>query len=204
MRKIDSSLVQDAEKYVTNLLGKSLSNEYLFHSRKHTMNVTQSSVMIGQYCGLTEDDLNLLQICALFHDTGYILTDKEHEIESSFIATEFLKANQVEEDLIEKVTLAIMATKVPQKPVDMISEILCDADLIHLTTEDYFEQMELLRLEWQVTGKSFFDEYQFHMNSIEFFNNHQYHSEYGKTVLEDKKLACLDKIKERVELLRKG
>ncbi len=204
MIKIDRRLVKEAESFALSLLDEKLSKEYLFHSRDHTQRVAKGALLIARNCGLREDEINVLLISAYFHDTGYVFSDDNHEKESSFIAVEFLRNRGAGEEIIGIVSNAILATQVPQKPKDKISDILCDADLIHLAGDDYFEQMELLRLEWQVTGRHFFDEYQFHMNSIEFFNNHQYHTEYGKNVLQDKKLACLRKIQERVESLRQG
>lgn len=202
MRKIDAEIVREAERYTRKLMEEKLSAEYLFHSRKHTLNVVHNAVHIGRNCSLTEDEMNVLQVSAYFHDIGYILTDESHEKESCFIATEFLRAQQVSEEAIEVVCNAILSTRVPQKPNDLISMVLCDADLMHLAGDDYFEQMELLRLEWQVTGKFFFTEYQFHLNSIEFFRNHSYHSDYGKKVMQPLKEYCLQRILDRVECLR--
>lgn len=204
MRKIDSALVSDAESFVLTLLDEKLSKEYLFHSRHHTLRVARGAMLIARNCGLSEEDIQVLLISAYFHDTGYIVCDDNHEEESLVIAAEFLKQRGVGEDLIGIVSNAILATRVPQKPMDKISGILCDADLMHLAGEDYFEQMELLRLEWQVTGRQFFDEYQFHLNSIEFFKHHRYHSVYGQEVMEPKKVLCLQKVRQRIETLRQG
>lgn len=202
MSRVDGALVNEARIYVKQLLEEKLSAEYLFHSWRHTQKVIENSLLIAQYSGLEGEDLNILQLSACFHDVGYISSNDNHETDSVFIAEEFLRVRQISENVIKVVSQAILCTRVPQRPADLISEILCDADLMHFADEDYFEQMELLRLEWQVTGKFFFNEYQFHMNSIEFFNKHQYHTDYGKTILQDKKVACLRKIQQRVETLR--
>jgi uncharacterized protein len=195
---INADLVREAERYVMSLLKNNLSMEYLFHSKEHTLNVTKSATIIGQCSGINEDEMNILMICALFNDTGYIRSYDDHESESSFIAGEFLRFKQVEEPTIKLVGDTIKATKIPQQPIDKISEILCDADLMHLASEDYFEQMELLRLEWQVTGQYYFTENQFHLNSIEFFNNHHFHTDYGKTFLQEKKNRNLIRIKQKI------
>jgi uncharacterized protein len=202
MNKIDADLVAVAERYVMNLLRKRLSQEYVFHSITHTINVLRGAVQIGQCSGFSEDEMNILKVSALFHDVGYITTNEDHETESAFIAGELLRANLIDDHYIEQVQNAILATKVPQQPKDKISEVLCDADLLHLSSDDYFEQMELLRLEWQITGRYFFTEYEFHLHSIKFFGNHHYHSLYGKTVLEERKAEVLKRIIERAETLK--
>lgn len=203
MRKIDAALVDKAEVFVMKMLDERLPHEYLFHSKRHTLNVAGNAMIIGQNSGLTENELFVVKISALFHDAGYIRSGDNHEAESSLIATDFLSENQVDASDIQKVTGAILATKVPQMPSDRISQVLCDADLMHLTTDDYFEQMELLRLEWQETGRYDLTEYEFHLNSIQFFNAHQYHSPYGITVLAARKEATLIRILQRVEELQK-
>jgi len=109
---------------------------------------------------------------------------------------------RVDEKEVAAVRTAILATKVPQRPQDKISEVLCDADLMHLTSEDYFEQMEKLRMEWKLTGRNDLNEYQFHLNSINFFKDHHYHSEYGRTVLAPQKESVRQKIIERVSVLK--
>ena len=202
MRKIDADLVRQAERYVMSLLSNQLSEEYLFHSKKHTLDVVKNATIIGRNSGMIEDEMNILQVSALFHDTGYISTYDNHEAESSFIASEFLRSNLVGEQDIQIVSNAILATRVPQNPNDRISEVLCDADLMHLAGEDYFELMEMLRLEWQITGRQFLTEYQFHMNSIDFFDSHHFHSDYGKTIMQQQKEKNLIRIRQRVNILK--
>lgn len=203
MRKIDEDLIREAEGYVMDLLENKLPGGYLFHSGKHTKNVLNNAIEIGRNSGLDEDEMNILRISALFHDSGYTASDDNHEAQSCSIAEGFLRSRGVGEPDIIVVVNAILATRVPQHPGDKISEILCDSDLMHLTGTDYFDQMELLRLEWQRTGRTNLTEYQFHLNSIEFFNRHHFHSTYGRTVLQAKKEETLRKVRERADLLAK-
>jgi len=197
-------MLSHAQDFVMNLLDKRLSEGFLFHSKKHTLDVLRNSAIIGEHCGFSGDEMNLVRISALFHDVGYISSSDGHESESALIAGEFLRSVQVGEQEIKIVCEAILATKVPQQPKNRISEVLCDADLMHLTGEDYFEQMDLLRLEWQRTGRYTLTEYEFHLNSIEFFNHHHYHSEYGRNTLEPQKAETLKKIRIRADLLKES
>jgi len=197
MRIIDDRLVADARVYVMRLMESFLPESYLFHSKAHTLNVLRNAEQIGSFSALSEHEMNILRTGALFHDSGYIKSAEHHEAESSAIAREFLEANQIDEQDIRAVSNSILATRVPQKPGDKISGILCDADLMHLTSEDYFEQMELLRLEWQKTGRYNLTVQQFHLNSIDFFSRHRYHSDYGKEVMEAQKARTLGLIRAR-------
>lgn len=201
MRTIDTDLVAKAEIFVIDLFQKTLPEGYLFHSTKHTLTVKNNALFIGRKSGLTEDELNIVMISALFHDAGYTFSNDNHEEESTCIAAGFLQSCQIGEPGTGEVIRAIMATKVPQQPDGIVSEVLCDADLMHLAGDDYFEQMELLRIEWQKTGRYDLTEYQFHLNSIDFFKRHHFHTHYGKTVLQAKKEETMVRILERIARL---
>ena len=88
--------------------------------------------------------------------------------------------------------------KVAQNPKDKLSEILCDADLMHLTYNNYFDLVEMMRMEWQFMGIAKMTIKEFHKNSVNFFNTHHYHSEYGRKVLEPKKEKNLNRIKAEI------
>ena len=187
MNRISGVLIEEAKEYVACILTYELSEKCLFHTINHTFDVLKNSEIIGKYCKLNKDDLNLLRICALFHDVGYVDAYDDHEIPCAERAGIFLKANHIDQSIIDQVVAAILSTKTPQNPRDKISMILCDADLMNLTFDDYFEQIDLMRKEWEKVGKEKLDRIQFHLKSLEFFQKHQYHSEYGKKILQPKK-----------------
>jgi putative nucleotidyltransferase with HDIG domain len=187
MNKIDDVLIEDAKRYVTILLTTKLSEKYLFHSINHTLEVLKNAEIIASYLSQNEEDLKILRMSALFHDVGYIDSYDDHEIYSAQRACRYLRGKKVEKNTIDQIERAILSTRTPQYPLDQISRILCDADLMNLTFDDYFEQLDLMRKEWELVGKADFKSHQFHLNSLEFFQKHQYHSEYGKKILQPKK-----------------
>ena len=195
MGKIKQETVKKAHQFVSDILDHQLPRDCIFHSKAHTLDVLKNVVLIGNYLKLTRDEINILRISALFHDVGYIRTYKGHEMESALIAKKFLKKEHIDEDIIVQVMTAIKATKVPQNPKDRLSEILCDADLMHLTYNNYFEQIEMMRMEWQFMGIAKMTINEFNLNSVKFFNSHYYHSEYGKKILKGKKEKNLSRIK---------
>ncbi|NQU52382.1 MAG: HD domain-containing protein [Bacteroidetes bacterium] len=199
MNYLNKDIIDKARIWVSNILDSQLPESCVFHNKKHTYDVLKNVEVIGDYYNLEGNDLNILRLCALFHDVGYIKTYADHENESAFQATQVLNQLHVEESSIKKITTAILATKVPQNPKDLFSEILCDADLMHLTYNNYFEQIELMREEWTLAGIRTFNQKEFHINSIQFFNSHHYHTEYGKLVLQAKKQKNLERIKRKIE-----
>ena len=198
MSKINRNLIDEAKHYVSNILDAELPEICVFHTKQHTFDVLKNVELIGEFGNLNDDDLNILRVSALFHDIGYVKLYAGHEQESASMAANFLDSNRIEKSSIKLITSAILATKVPQQPKTQYSKILCDADLMHLTYASYFENMELMRLEWELTGIATFTEKEFHNNSVQFFNSHFYRSGYGKLYLESKKRKNLELIIKRI------
>jgi len=187
MNKIDDALIEEAREFVANILTLELSDKCMFHTINHTLEVLRNAEIIGKYSNLNNNELNVLRMSALFHDVGYVDAYDGHEFYSVARVTAFLRSRDIEEESIKQVEVAILATKMPQSPRDKISEILCDSDLMYLTFDNYFEQIDLMRKEWEMVGKATLNINQFHVNSLEFFKLHKYHTEYGKKVLQPRK-----------------
>ena len=198
MGKLDPSIVNEAEIFVRDLFENELSQDCLFHTINHTMDVVRNAEIIGSYSNLCEECQDVLRIAALFHDVGYVDSYEDHEVEGAARASGFLKAKNVEPYIIEQVVECILATKMPQKPKDDISRILCDADLMNMTFDDYFEHIDLMRQEWERTGKAKLNKLEAYQASLEFFKSHQYHSEYGKKILQPKKEKTASRLKFRL------
>jgi predicted metal-dependent HD superfamily phosphohydrolase len=180
-----SSVVKEADDYVIKLYDEKMPKGFHYHNNWHNQDVLRNAVTIGKYCQLNAHDLDLLRLATIFHDVGYIDTYTGHEELSVKYATAFLRRHHVGEESILTVINAIYATKIPQRPANIISKILCDADLYYLSDQvDYFRQAELLRREWNDRGIENFDLEAFHNNSLDFFARHHYWTEYGKNILQ--------------------
>jgi len=198
MKLIDDALIKEAKQYISSLLTTELSENCVFHTINHTLDVVSNAEIIGRYCKLDENSLNVLRICALFHDVGYVDAYDDHELFSAERARTYLRSKDIDPEIIDQVEKAILSTKTPQNPKDQISRILCDADLMNLTFDDYFEQLDLMRKEWEKVGKAKLNSHEFHISSLEFFQSHEYHSKYGKKVLQPKKEQTELKIRNKV------
>jgi hypothetical protein len=76
----------------------------------------------------------------------------------------------------------------PQSPVSLIEKILCDADLFHLSTEDFKARNQLLKQERENLLGHRIDKKEWRKNNIQFLTQHKYFTDYGQDVLEHKKL----------------
>jgi len=201
MNKINTDLVQEAGSYVTKLMADKLPDSYEYHSIDHVKYVVDSSELIGKKSGLSNDEINIVKFCAWFHDIGFIITPENNEKESVQIATEFLTSKGIDATVITQVKNCILATCIPQQPKDLISRVLCDADLRHLSDENYFERIEKLRKEMiSVSGKKM-SKRKFHSMSVKFFQKHEYHTDFAKKEFQPKKDKNLQLIQKETYML---
>ncbi len=110
-----------------------------YHNYQHTINVLEHTIYLAQAEKLEGNDFELLKTAALFHDTGFIFEPKSegHEQRSRNFAQDFLPEYGFSEEDIEVIGELIMSTKLPQNPQNKLQEIICDADLYYLGTENY-------------------------------------------------------------------
>jgi len=199
MNETSSQLLGAARAYVTDVFQHKVNPEFVFHSLEHTEDVVEASSHMANHYQLQGDDRQVLMLAAWFHDTGYSAGRAEgHEDVSVQIATQFLTNHQVDETIIQRVASCIQATKMPQSPVSLIEKILCDADLFHLSTEDFKARNQLLKQERESMLGHKINKKEWRKSNIEFLSQHRYFTEYGQEFLEPKKqgnLALLSKKK---------
>lgn len=184
MKHESYSIVFITGKYVSHILTKHLSSDLLFHNLHHTINVVRGVRDISRNVKLTEDEKEILLLAAWFHDTGHIKTYEGHELESQKIAQQFLENENYPSKKITKILKCIAATKMPQAPQDILEQVICDADLYHLSLPEYPHIQHLLREEWnRVLNKKYTDE-EWKKVNFEFLNSHQYFTSYGKNALQ--------------------
>lgn len=128
-----------AKAFIVDKLERELSADLTYHGLHHTLDVLRVTEelclmeAIGAYEGM------LLKTAALFHDSGFIKNNKDHETLGCAIAREHLPRYDYTPLEIERVCGMIMATKIPQSPGNFLEAILCDADLDYLGREDFFD-----------------------------------------------------------------
>ncbi len=203
MDNIVDDLVVEVSKYVITLLNDKLPEAVEFHTAEHAKYVAENVEFIGKNSGLTNNEINIIKISAWFHDVGYIFSSVNHEQESAKIASDFLSKKGVDKKHIEIVKNCILATIIPQQPNSIYSEVLCDADLMHLANSNYFECIEKMRREWNNLTEKKTGKLNFHKKSLEFFQQHEYKTEFAKKELQPKKDKNLQLLKNKIIMLEK-
>lgn len=198
MADLLNTLAPAASQYVSEIFSDKMSRDFVFHSFDHTRAVVMHSELIAGNYQLSEDDHFALIMASWFHDTGYSSGSvKTHEEESRKIASEFLARHSVSPELIDKVGKCILATKMPQSPETLIEQIICDADLFHLGTDQFAEVNKLLREEINNFKEEKIKRKEWRRNNIEFLQRHHYFTDYAKRYLEPVKQAHLRELMEK-------
>jgi uncharacterized protein len=128
---------------------KGLSPHLTYHNLLHTLDVLTRAEEIAVKEGVSgPEELYILKVAAMYHDTGFLETYAEHEKVSCAIFLNDAGRFGFTPEQQERVTALIMATRIPQEPVSHLEKIICDADLDYLGREDFFEIGNLLRKEF--------------------------------------------------------
>lgn len=194
--KNDQALLDKVASHVSHLLKTELSEQFYYHDFQHTSDVVRIAKEIGENEHLSQDDLVAVQIAGWFHDVGHIYVQEEHEKRSIEEATAYLKKEGADTELIKKVADTIEGTVMPQNPKDILGQVLCDADLYHLSSDEYFQRSEKLRKELNEVQNEGMKKKVWRTKNVEFLSNHSYFTNYAKQNYEPKKQSNLETVKQ--------
>jgi predicted metal-dependent HD superfamily phosphohydrolase len=127
-----------AKTFIINELKTKLSSNLTYHGIHHTLDVLAVTRALCVSERVERRDVLLLKTAALFHDSGFTRSTREHEQHGCDIARTYLPQFGYEKADIETICGMIMATKIPQSPKTRLETILCDADLDYLGREDFY------------------------------------------------------------------
>ena len=184
-----------AEEFILSELLNGLSSHLYYHGYHHTIDVLEAAMSIASHENLSNENIRLLRIAVLFHDSGFLRSYDNHEEKGCDLVKEYLPGFGFSKSQIKIICEMIMATKVPQKPKNILEQILCDADLDYLGRNDVEEVskslMEELKFQKKLIDIKVWNEMQ-----IDFLRIHRYNTEYSIKNREPKKLEYLNRLLE--------
>lgn len=171
-------------KDLLNRLKASLPEEIVYHDLAHTLNVEKAALRLAKLEGLDEEETLILQTAVLYHDTGYIINDKDNEL----FAINLVKANLPKfgynASQIQQIIQIIEATQHNNhnKPSTLLEKIMCDADHDYFGRADYYAVSKKLRMELENYGIEMTNKewviYQ--LNYLE--NMHEFYTDTAKNI----------------------
>ena len=193
--KIKFGLIQftDIQEIVLDKLEKELPGYLYYHNVKHTVDVVTEVELIGWAEGVSDEEILLLKMAALFHDAGHTIQYDEHEHHGTVLAREMLPKYGYTPDMIDRICKIIMATKLPPKPNNLLEEIICDSDLDYLGRSDFIPVSNTLYKELKEQDKigSLND---WNKLQVKFISGHQYFTKTARSLREVNKQKQIQRI----------
>ena len=173
------SITQKAEQHIRTLLTEQLSAEHSYHNLTHTLAVRDACLEIGKGMKIKEEELEELELAALFHDTGFISQYEGHEEVSCRIAEGFLNEHHYQGKKLQRVLACIAVTRMGQEPTTVVEKIIKDADLSNLGSPGYIVGLAKLRKEWEVMLEQQYENQEWFELNRSFLKNHKYYTDYA-------------------------
>lgn len=184
------------KRFIFGKLKTELSEKLTYHGVNHSKYVLLSCEKYIKRMHIPAGEAYLLRTAAIMHDTGYIWTFDNHEDESINYARKILPGWNYTDSEIESIASMIAATIIPQKPSNILEQIIADSDLDYLGT-DYFYKIgnklyhELLAYN-RITNEEDWDRLQ-----VKFLQNHRFHTPFARKNREPVKQKYLNEIVEK-------
>lgn len=188
---------EQAYNFLIPKLEAELPADLTYHNPYHTRYVINAAEAIARKENVSGDKLILLKTAALFHDAGFLVQAQGHEEISCRIARENLPGFGYSEKQLDHICEIIMATRLPQSPKDHLGQILADADLYYLGTNDYLSGATKLYHEYRKAGivKT---EIEWQMKQIEFLSTHHYFTDTANRELDESKQKTLSDLRSHI------
>ncbi len=182
-----SPTLTKAMSYVNKLL---LPLEWLYyHQYNHSLEVMERAMYLGKKENVSEEEIEILWIAGLFHDTGFVIQYDDNEYIGAKIAANYLKTTLYPKEKIKIIQRLILATKPSYKtPIDLLEKIIKDADLDNLWRDDFFEKKDKMKLELETIREIKMKNPDWDHGSLQLLKEHKYYTDTQKKERWDKKI----------------
>lgn len=198
----ETELVKKAREFAGQQLA-TLPDTFSYHNSEHTEEVVNAVVLIADHEKVDGEQLEILMVAAWFHDLGYCNDKRNHEEESAKMLREQLETWGADKEKINKAAEIVLSTKMPQSPRGKLAEIMCDADLYHLSSASFSEKSLRLKQEIRAVCNAGLTDEEWEEKTIALMNSHRYFTSFGKGTLEPNKQANLKNLKKQVKKRKK-
>ncbi len=177
---ITRSLVENARLHVRRFFHKHMPARLRFHNLEHTLSVAEAAKAIGRASGLKGNALLLVEVAALFHDTGYADVYNGHEAESAKHARAWLHKAGMDNRTVSQVTDLILATSLLHRPRTLAQRVIRDADSAKAGQADFIAKGILLKAEREALLGKPISHVTWRKENLEYLRTHQFHTAYAR------------------------
>ncbi len=186
-------------EHVFKILATELDPRLYYHGVHHTRDyVLPAAEYLASAEGVEGEALTLLLTAVVLHDFGYIQQYENNESIAAAIADDMLLDFAYTTEQIAIIKNIIMATALPQTATNLLEEIMCDADLYHLGSKDFFVLSDDLWRELVAFGAPLTKK-QWHDISISFVEQHRYFTKTAVLEQNQGKIHNLNVLREQAD-----
>ncbi len=190
-------LLEQVQQHVLALFNQQTNSRFYYHNSAHTENVVNAAIQIANHYQLSDEDFFIVTAAAWFHDTGYYKDCAQHESWSAQLAGDYLLTLNLDNTVIERIKGCIMATQMPQRPANLLEQIVCDADLYHLGAAGFMDKSKAMHKEVEAVKNITISKHDWRQKTIALMEQHQYHTDYCRLLLADTKAQNLKELKKK-------
>ena len=183
-----SDIITTTEDYVRQVFEQRIPSDiYTYHNWVHTTQVRDEVLVLARNEGVSNGDLELLNLAALFHDIGFSEAYGGHEDVSMRMAREFLNSQNYPSHRIDAIVRLIEVTKMEVKPENKLEAIMKDADTSSLGKSHFQIYTNSLRKELNTVKNAVLSKKDWAKTNLRFLDDHEYFSDPGKERYNEKK-----------------
>ncbi|MCB0795769.1 MAG: polyphosphate kinase 1 [Flavobacteriales bacterium] len=195
---ISGKIEEKALHHVRRYFATHIPAKLKFHDLEHTLDVTRVARQLGHASGLTERELSVLVVSALFHDLGYAHAYRGHEEESARLAARFLEGEGATGREIHRVRGIIRATRLGVEPRSLLQRIMCDADSSKAGQSDFQEKGQRLRKELDLVLGIRYSDAEWDQENLSYLQGHTFYTKAASHHYGEQKIMNLKAIEEQV------
>ena len=190
--------INRSKNYVNKLLVP--LEQHYYHSYNHAIEVMERSIYLWEKEWLNQDELELLWLAWLFHDTWFVIQYDSNEPFWAKIAENYLKSILYPQDKIKIIERLILATSPNyKKPIDLYEKIIKDADMDNLWRDDFTERSNSLKKEIELIKNIKIKDPDWNHWLVDLLKEHQYKALSQKVERDGKKEENLRKMMHELE-----
>lgn len=175
-----SAILQETALFVQQFLFENLPSAYVYHNYDHAEEVADVCAKLAKAAKLPQDQIELLQIAAWFHDCGYAVQTEKIAEGSATTARNFLESKGYPRQKIEKIEQLIRNLHAGVPPPDDLEKILRDANYSFTGRKRFFRRAELLRLEKEETNDKKFSSNEWNRRLLDLLLNQHFYTIWAK------------------------
>ncbi|MEO6131406.1 MAG: Pycsar system effector family protein [Saprospiraceae bacterium] len=181
-------IITAAEDHVRHIFEQKIPSDiYTYHNWVHTTQVRDEVLLLARHDGITNGDLEMLNIAALFHDVGFSEAYSGHEERSIKIAKDFLNSQNYPQERIDTIVRYIHVTKLDVIPSNKLESLMKDADTSSLGKSHFQIYTNSLRKELNTLQNTVLSKKDWAKTNLRFLDEHEYYSDAGRERYAEKK-----------------